>query len=215
MCQHLQSFNGLLCSFVGPEYIQHPQLLFHHLIHDICLHVHPFHMCVSQPVSKPILLHSSSKTRVLQRHDLNLFLKNQHPCFLHSNTNPDIMQNKTFYPNGLKNGVDQVLEDFSSHYKLKPSHKDVCMTAAFIDQWGHHKGLIFHDSLPVWPEARWLTSLGNKVVAHYYQSPVGLPAWINKNLFSMGTGAKNVTQQKHTWGMCRSWCHLCSLKWPW
>lgn len=88
----------------------------------------------------------------------------------------------------------QVLEDFPLRYNLKSSHKDVCMTAAFIDQRGHHKGLIFNDSLPVWPEAHWLTSLGNKVVAHYYQSPVGLPAWINKNLFSMETGAKNVTQ---------------------
>lgn len=187
---------------MGHKYIRHLQLLFHHLIHGICLHSgHPLHMCVSQPVSKPTLPRSCSTTRVLQRHDLNLFLKNQHLCFLHRNTNPDIVQNKTFYPNGLKIGVDRVLEDFSPRYNLKPSHKEVCMTAAFIDQRGHHKGLIFHDSLPVWPEARWLTSLGNKVVAHYYQSPVSLPARINKNLFSVVTGAKNVTQQKHTWGM--------------
>lgn len=153
------------------------------------------------------------RRRVLQRHDLNDSLNYQHPCFLHSNTNPGIVQNKTFYPNGpMKNGVCQILEVFSPNYNLKSSHNDVCVTAAFIDLQGHHKRLISHDSLPVWPEAYELMSLGNTVVAHYYQSPVGLPAQINTNLLSVGTGAMNVTQQEHTSGMYAGLSIICVLE---
>lgn len=62
---------------------------------------------------------------------------------MHSNINPDVVQNKTFQPTDLfKSGVRSNSEIFQSH-NLPSPHKDVCVSAVFIDQWGQHRRLIF------------------------------------------------------------------------
>lgn len=76
-------------------------------------------------------------------------------------------------------------------------------------------GGLFSCCLPVWPAARWLTSLGNKVVTHYDQSPDGLQTRINANPLPTWTGATECHSAETYLGhVCKSfltWLHSRSL----
>lgn len=144
-----------------------------------------------------------------------LVLNHHYLCFMR---HPDIALNKTsqsnvlIYYGGLSDPKTfhfgkESLNDFINilqSYQKNVSDISQSLLHGYSMHWlvrslqiGHFHLFFFLSDLRRSSKDR-LTSLGNRAVKHYDQSPVPSPVQINTNLFQI---RQNVTQQKHTWGM--------------